>query len=109
MGMKKFYSTEIYLGSAETLMIENNNKKNRNRTPWYDPAEAASPAVHRLKEAMFHAAVVTDIENDPLPPPHPELTQFFERPKRVVTRSKKAAEDCKKVFKITKGTSFSFT
>lgn len=75
----------------------------RNRLPWYDPSEAVHPAVHRLKEAMFHAAITGDMEREPVPPPHPDITKFFERPKRVASRSKGAVEQCVNVFGITKG------
>lgn len=59
--------------------------------------------MHRLKEAMFHAAITTNIGEDPLPPPHPDIVKFLERPKRVVTRSKKAVEKCNEEFKVVKG------
>lgn len=70
---------------------------------WYDPSEAVHPAVHRLKEAMFHAAITTDLVSEPVPIPHPDITKFFDRPKRVVTRSKKVVETCKEAFNVTKG------
>lgn len=76
----------------------------RNRGPWFDPTEAVNPAVHRLKQALFHAAITKDITLDPVPPPHPDLTKFFERPTRVATRSAKAVDLCKKEFKVSKST-----
>jgi ATP-dependent DNA helicase 2 subunit 2 len=71
----------------------------RNRQPWYDPTTSFSPAVHRMKQALFHAAIVPDLTNHPCPPPHPELTRYFEPPSRVLKRAKDSLETCRTVFK----------
>ena len=52
---------------------------------------------------MFHAAVVKDVVSNPLPPPHPELTKYFDPPKRVLKRAKAAVEECRDVFKVKEG------
>ncbi|KAI6028982.1 SPOC domain-like protein [Pisolithus marmoratus] len=71
-----------------------------NRQPWFDPRLSYNPAIHRTKQALFHAAVVPDLATYPLPPPHPELTKYFEPPKRMVKRAKQSLEACKEVFKV---------
>ncbi|KAI6153115.1 SPOC domain-like protein [Pisolithus tinctorius] len=70
------------------------------RQPWFDPRLSYNPAIHRTKQALFHAAVVSDLLTYPLPPPHPELTKYFEPPKRVLKRAKQSLETCKEVFKV---------
>jgi len=67
---------------------------------WFDTRLSYNPAIHRVKQAQFHAAVVTDLNTNPLPPPHPELTKYFEPPKRVLKRSLDAIEECKDRFRI---------
>ena len=61
-----------------------------------------NPAVHRLKQALFHAAITDDLSLDPVPPPHPDVTKFFERPQRVIAEAAEAVELCKKEFDVTK-------
>jgi ATP-dependent DNA helicase 2 subunit 2 len=75
----------------------------RNRQPWFSTLESYSPAVHRVKQAMFHCAIVNDVASNPLPPPHPELLKFFDAPKRAVKRAREPLEDCKSVFKVKEG------
>ncbi|KAG6820237.1 hypothetical protein H0H93_003600 [Arthromyces matolae] len=70
------------------------------RTPWYNTLESYNPSVHRTKQAMFHCAVVSDLATNPLPPPHPDLLQYFEPPKRAVNNSIDSLEKCKSVFKV---------
>ena len=72
----------------------------RNREPWFDTRYSYNPAIHRTKQAQFHAAVVEDLELHPLPPPHPELLKYLEPPRRVVRRARKVLEECKEVFKV---------
>lgn len=73
------------------------------RQPWFDPRESYNPAVHRIKQALFHAATVTDLRENPLPPPHPEVIKFLEPPRRVLKRAVGAIEECKEAFKIKIG------
>ena len=56
-----------------------------------------------MKQALFHGAVVEDLVAEPLPPPHPELTKYFEPPKRVLKRANEAIDQCRTVFAIKKG------
>jgi hypothetical protein len=73
------------------------------RLPWFDTLQSYNPAIHRIKQAMFHCAVVDDIASHPLPPPHPELLKYFETPKKVHKRSRDAAEECASTFKVKEG------
>lgn len=56
-----------------------------------------------MKQALFHAAIVTDLRENPLPPPHPEVVKYFEPPRRVIKRSAEAVEACKEAFEIKTG------
>lgn len=75
----------------------------RYRGQWFSTTMSYNPAVHRIKQAQFHAAVVTDLNRQPLPPPHPELLKYFEPPKRVLKRAKSAIEAAKAAFKVREG------
>jgi len=79
-------------------------QKCRNRTPWFNTLESYNPAIHRVKQAMLHCAVVNDIATNPLPPPHPELLKYFEPPKKVLKRARESLEECKTVFKVKEST-----
>ncbi|KAG9039153.1 ATP-dependent DNA helicase II subunit 2, partial [Tulasnella sp. UAMH 9824] len=68
--------------------------------PWFDMSASYNPAIHRLKTALFHGAVFPDLENNPIPPPHPELTKYLEPPPEVVERSKRALEKLKKAVDV---------
>ncbi|KAH7883997.1 SPOC domain-like protein [Phlebopus sp. FC_14] len=85
---------------AMDLMEAGENDEEGSRQPWFDPRLSYNPSIHRTKQALFHAAVVADLSTHPLPPPHPELTKYFEPPKRVVKRAKDALEECKQTFKV---------
>lgn len=73
------------------------------RYPWFDTRESYNPAIHRVKQAMFHCAVVKDIVEYPVPPPHPETIKYFDPPKRVLKRARDAVEECKSVFNVQEG------
>jgi ATP-dependent DNA helicase 2 subunit 2 len=75
----------------------------RNRAPWFDTRDSYNPALHRVKQALFHGAVVDDLQSQPLPPPHPELTKYFEPPRRVLKRAREATAECAKAFKVKEG------
>ncbi|KAF7319822.1 Ku domain-containing protein [Mycena kentingensis (nom. inval.)] len=70
------------------------------RLPWFDTRLSFNPAVHRIKHAQFHAAVTGDLNNNPVPPPHPELMTYFEPPKRVLKRARAAIDECKDEFNV---------
>lgn len=78
----------------------------RSRQPWFDPRLSYNPAIHRTKQAQFHSAVVSDITTHPLPLPHPELTKYFDPPKRVLKTAKDALDECKAAFKVKEGTCY---
>lgn len=71
-----------------------------NRLPWFDTRESYNPALHRTKQAMFHCAVVNSLDDDPLPPPHPSLLQYWDPPRRVLKRARDAIEDCMTEFDV---------
>ena len=68
--------------------------------PWFNPAQSYNPSIHRIKQAMFHCAVVSDITTNPLPPPHPELLKYFTAPTKVLERARNSIDKCKDEFKI---------
>lgn len=86
-----------------SLSVDTTNKPSKKRLQWFDTRFSYNPAVHRTKQALFHAAVVPDLSTYPLLPPHPELLKYFEPPKRVLKRARKALDDCKDVFKTKEG------
>ena len=59
-----------------------------------------NPAIHRTKQALFHGAIVQDLNSHPLPPPHPELLKYLDPPRRVLKRARVAIDDCKKAFNV---------
>ena len=56
-----------------------------------------------MKQALLHGAIVQDLVADPLPPPHPELTKYFEPPKKVLKRAREATDNCRTAFAVRKG------
>ncbi|OCB89228.1 SPOC domain-like protein [Sanghuangporus baumii] len=85
---------------AMDLMHAGDKDESGERGPWFDPRYSYNPAVHRIKQALFHAAIVTDLRENPLPPPHEEVIKYFESPRRVIKKAQPALEECKKAFKI---------
>ncbi|TFK47939.1 SPOC domain-like protein [Heliocybe sulcata] len=85
---------------AMDLMDAGEKDDDGNRGPWFEPALSYNPAVHRVKQALFHGAVVSDLNKNPLPPPHPELLKYFNPPKRVLKRARSALEECKTAFNV---------
>ncbi|KAJ3514927.1 hypothetical protein NLJ89_g2081 [Agrocybe chaxingu] len=88
------------LVDAMDLMNAGEKDEEGNRLPWFSTPEAFNPAVHRIKQAMFHCAVFDDITSNPVPPPHPDLLVFFEPPKRAMKRGQNALQECKDIFKV---------
>lgn len=84
-------------------MADSLNNQYSTRLPWFDTLQSYNPAIHRIKQAMFHCAVVNDIAAHPLPPPHPELLKYFETPKKVLKRARDAVEECTTTFKVREG------
>ncbi|KAJ6498003.1 SPOC domain-like protein [Mycena vitilis] len=85
---------------AMDLMDAGEKDEEGNRGVWFDTRLSYNPAIHRIKQAQFHAAVVSDLSKNPLPPPHPELLKYFEPPRRVLKRAREAIEECKTEFKV---------
>lgn len=52
---------------------------------------------------MFHCAVVSDLDTNPLPPPHPELLKYLNPPKKFVKKAQSTIDNCIKVFNIKHG------
>lgn len=77
----------------------------RGKIAWFDMSRSYNPAIHRTKQALFHAAIATDLDNDPLPPPHPELTRYFKTPDGVLEKSKKYLDKLKKAADVKIGSS----
>jgi len=50
-----------------------------------DPNQSYNPVIHRIKEAIFHASLTENLDQDPLGPPHPELVKYFKTPDEIVT------------------------
>lgn len=85
---------------AMDLMDAGEKDEDGNRLPWFDTRLSFNPAIHRTKQAQFHAAVVQDLNAYPLPSPHPELVKYFDPPRRVLKRAHDAIEECKHLFKV---------
>ncbi|KAF8172182.1 SPOC like C-terminal domain-containing protein [Mycena galopus ATCC 62051] len=98
-----YLSTETQLEAMDNFvdaMDAGEKDEEGNRGPWFDTRLSYNPAVHRIKQAQFHAAVVSDLSKNPLPPPHPELLKYFEPPRRVLKRARNAIEEVKSEFKV---------
>ncbi|KAK7064784.1 SPOC domain-like protein [Favolaschia claudopus] len=85
---------------AMDLMDAGEKDEEGNRGPWFDTRMSYNPAIHRIKQAQFHAAVVSDLNKNPVPPPHPEILKYFEPPKRALKRARDAIEEVKTEFKV---------
>ncbi|OXH40668.1 ATP-dependent DNA helicase 2 subunit 2 [Cryptococcus neoformans] len=69
---------------------------------WFKPWEAVNPVIHRIKEAVFHASLTPDLDKDPLGPPHPELTKYFETPSELAEKVKDVTVRLREVLDIKK-------
>lgn len=58
-----------------------------NRSPWYDCSESFNPAIHRMREAIYHLAVTPDLNSNPVPPPHPSLLKYLSPPLQNIETS----------------------
>lgn len=97
--------TEEMMGAMSDLvdsmdLMEADQDEEGNRIPYFDTIYSYNPALHRVKQALFHAAVSPSLSTHPLGPPHPELVKYFDVPKRVAKLSKGPVEVCKKLFDI---------
>ncbi|KAI0668689.1 SPOC domain-like protein [Trametes maxima] len=87
---------------AMDLMDAGEKDEEGYRKQWFDTRDSYNPAIHRTKQALFHAAIVQDINTHPLPPPHEELTKYFDPPRRVLKRARSAIQECKRSFNVRK-------
>ncbi|EPS98095.1 hypothetical protein FOMPIDRAFT_152276 [Fomitopsis schrenkii] len=85
---------------AMNLMDAGEKEEEGKRTSWFDTRLSYNPAIHRVKQAQFHAAIVTDLNTNPLPPPHHELTKYFDPPRFAVKRARGAIDECKERFRV---------
>ncbi|KIP04439.1 hypothetical protein PHLGIDRAFT_15192 [Phlebiopsis gigantea 11061_1 CR5-6] len=85
---------------ALDLMDAGEKDEEEDRKPWYDITLSYNPAIHRVKQALFHAAIVQDLNRQPLPPPHPELLKYFNAPRKVVKRARGAIEAARTAFNV---------
>ncbi|KAJ7630413.1 SPOC domain-like protein [Roridomyces roridus] len=82
------------------LMDAGDKDEEGNRGPWFETPLSYNPAIHRIKQAQFHAAVTSDLATNPLPPPHPELLKYWDPPRPALKRSRDAVEKCQLEFKV---------
>ncbi|KIK66132.1 hypothetical protein GYMLUDRAFT_158553 [Collybiopsis luxurians FD-317 M1] len=85
---------------AMDLMAAGDKDEEGNRMEWFDPRESYNPSLHRLKQAMFHCAIVADLETNPLPPPNPELLKYFNSPRKLVKKAQPTIDNCIKAFNV---------
>jgi len=83
---------------SKNLVMERDSDKPR----WFEPFRSLNPVIHRIKEAIFHASLASDLDSDPLPPPHPELTKYFETPDEIVDATAKLVTQLKDALSIKK-------
>ncbi|KAJ7641783.1 SPOC like C-terminal domain-containing protein [Roridomyces roridus] len=81
------------------LMEAGDKDEEGNRGPWFETPLSYNPAIHRIKQAHFHA-LTSDLAINPLPPPHPELLKYWAPPRRVLRRSEDAIEECMVEFNV---------
>lgn len=83
---------------SKNIVMERDNDKPR----WFEPFRSFNPTIHRIKEAIFHASLASDLDADPLPPPHPELTKYFDTPDEIVDGTAKLVSQLKDALNIKK-------
>nr|XP_019013387.1 uncharacterized protein I206_01453 [Kwoniella pini CBS 10737]OCF52168.1 hypothetical protein I206_01453 [Kwoniella pini CBS 10737] len=69
---------------------------------WFETQKSYNPVIHRIKEAIFHASLTSDLDADPLGPPHPELTKYFDTPDEIADRITDVTEKLKDALNIKK-------
>ncbi|WWD01563.1 hypothetical protein V866_008508 [Kwoniella sp. B9012] len=88
-------------GYEDEAMSE--EEEDEGETPrWFEPEKSYNPVIHRIKEAIFHASLTADLDANPLGPPHPELTKYFNTPSEVVERSEDLTKRLKDALDIKK-------
>lgn len=69
---------------------------------WFDVNRSYNPVIHRIKEAIFHASLTQDLDAEPLGPPHPELTKYFNTPEALVKGAEDVTARLKEALKVKK-------
>jgi ATP-dependent DNA helicase 2 subunit 2 len=77
-------------------------KRENDKPRWFEPYRSFNPVIHRIKEAILHASLASDLDADPLPPPHPELTKYFNTPNEIVEETTKTVARLKDALNIKK-------
>nr|ODN81269.1 hypothetical protein L203_05775 [Cryptococcus depauperatus CBS 7841] len=101
------YAKEHHQREEETAQARDEERqmedsKGKLTTPWFSVTESFNPVTHRIREAIFHAALTVDLDQDPLGPPHPELIKFFRTPATIVNKTQKVTEKLQKALDIKK-------
>ncbi|KAJ9120113.1 hypothetical protein QFC22_003011 [Naganishia vaughanmartiniae] len=68
--------------------------------PWYDCSESFNPAIHRMREAIYHLAVTSDLNSNPMPPPHPTLVKYVNPPAQNIETSSETVQQLIKALDI---------
>ncbi|KAJ8520350.1 hypothetical protein ONZ45_g2822 [Pleurotus djamor] len=85
---------------AMDLMEAGDKNEEGGRDPWFDTRLSYNPSLHRIKQAMFHCAVVNDVVSNPIPPPHPDLLKYMNPPKKLLKHAQSEIDACKSLFKV---------
>ncbi|KAF9073930.1 SPOC domain-like protein [Rhodocollybia butyracea] len=89
-----------FVDSLDLMEAGLKDEESGKRTEWFDIRDSYNPAYHRLKQAMFHCAIVADIDTNPLPPPHPELLKYFNPPKKLLKKAQSTIDECIQAFNV---------
>ncbi|KAL7414516.1 hypothetical protein BDY24DRAFT_385475 [Mrakia frigida] len=68
--------------------------------PFFQPTESFNPAVHRIKDAMYHQ--FTARVGEPLFPMHSDLVKYFDAPEKIRDEIKEAGLKAKEVLEVKK-------
>ena len=69
--------------------------------PFFEPEDSYNPAVHRIKDAMYHQ--FTARVGEPLFPIHPDLVKFFDVPEELREEAKAVGLATAEVLEVKKG------
>lgn len=74
--------------------------------PFFEPEDSYNPAVHRIKDAMYHQ--FTARVGKPLFPIHPDLVKFFDVPEELRERANEVGKETADVLEVKKGEPHAF-
>lgn len=69
---------------------------------WFDVNKSYNPAIHRIKEAIFHASLTRDLDANPLGPPHTELVKYFNTPEDLAREAEDVTQRLKESLNLKK-------